>query len=322
MAELQNTFSWSHSAAKDFDACRRRRFWEKYAKWGGWGRSATALQKKAYLLSKMNNRWSLQGDAAERAAMFVLRQAQKGVSLTAEEAFEQSAKPYLRSQWDASLQKKWTQDPKSNNLHEHYYPQFARGTDRELIIKTAETVKLCLSNFVENFLPRFAGIKFDQEVAVAHVGAGGDPEHFMFEGVKVYAIPDYVYREGNIWHIHDWKSGKVREEHGKQLGVYALWAHTKHFVPAENIRVYIEYLQSGETVEAPVTEDDLEGARNEIRESVAEMSEYLEDQDIVRNLPVPQDEWELAADPPLCRLCSFFELCQPELEELELEFDI
>lgn len=318
MADLVNTFSWSHSASKDFDTCRRRRFWEKYAKWGGWNRNATPLQKKAYLLARMNNRWSLQGDAAERAAMFILRQAQQGKDVDAESAFEQVAKGYLRSQWNDSLSAKWKENPKACNLHEHYYPQFARKSDRELVIETAGVVKTCISNFIETFLPRFRDVKPDQEVDVALVGSGGDPEHFQFEGVKVYAIPDYVYRTGTTWHIHDWKSGRQREEHGKQLGVYALWAHTKHFVPPENIRVYIEYLQSGETIEAAVSPDDLDAVRDEIRSSVGEMSEYLEDQDLVRNLPLPQEEWELAAEPSACRLCNFYELCQPELDELNL----
>ena len=72
MAELKNTFSWSFSAGSDFDDCRRRRYWNKYGMWGGWGRNAPAESQLAYRLNKMNNRYSLQGQAAEEAVMWVL----------------------------------------------------------------------------------------------------------------------------------------------------------------------------------------------------------------------------------------------------------
>ena len=45
----------------------------------------------------------------------------------------------------------------------------------------------------------------------------------MYEGVKIYAIPDYAYRIGNQIHIHDWKAGKMKpEQHRLQLSIYAL----------------------------------------------------------------------------------------------------
>jgi len=201
-------------------------------------------------------------------------------------------------------------------LHEHYYPDFTSKSDRELVIETADVVKRCIEKFIELILPRFEGVRPDQEVPIALVGSGGDPEHFFLDDIKVYAIPDYVYREGQVWCIHDWKSGKPREEHAKQLGVYALWAHIKHHVPAEQIRVSIEYLQTGECLSSGITEAELEATRAEIRASAEEMAEYLEDHDLVRNHPLPQDEWELAAEPTICHMCNFYELCQPELDEL------
>ncbi len=45
------------------------------------------------------------------------------------------------------------------------------------------------------------------------------------------------------------------------------------------------------------------------------MSEYLVDYDRKKNVPIPKDEWELAADPASCKMCKFYELCKGELEE-------
>ena len=82
MAELKNTFSWSFSASSDFEDCRRKRYWAKYAMWGGWERNAEPLQKAAYRLTKMDSRFSLRGQAAEEAVLYALRETQRGNAVT------------------------------------------------------------------------------------------------------------------------------------------------------------------------------------------------------------------------------------------------
>lgn len=46
------------------------------------------------------------------------------------------------------------------------------------------------------------------------------------------------------------------------------------------------------------------------------MTEYLVDFDRTKNEALPQDEWELAAEPNICSYCNFYELCKPELDTL------
>ena len=46
--------------------------------WGGWEAAASDEQKTAYRLNKMDNRWGLMGQAAERAIMWVLKEHQDG----------------------------------------------------------------------------------------------------------------------------------------------------------------------------------------------------------------------------------------------------
>ncbi|MBN1269768.1 MAG: PD-(D/E)XK nuclease family protein [Kiritimatiellae bacterium] len=315
MAELINTFSWSFSAADDFDACRRKRYWGKYAMWGGWNREASETQRKAYAFTKMDNIYSLQGAAVEEAVMWLLRQKQTGRDATAEEAYEDIARPFLNNAWKESRGKKWQTDPKKYCcLREHYYGEWDPPTEKERTAAAAEHTRLCIRNFIAKVLPRVGGVRRDQEIEIAVKGRG-DPESFEFNGLKVYAIPDYAYRQEAQVHIHDWKSGKPKETHRQQLFLYGLWAHTKHGVRPEDLFVYIEYLGDARVAVAQVGESDLQAIRDRISESVAEMTEYLVDGDIKRNEPVPKDEWDLAADRRICRQCNFFELCKPELEE-------
>jgi CRISPR/Cas system-associated exonuclease Cas4 (RecB family) len=312
MAELENLFSWSHSAAKDFEECRRRRYYEKYAKWGGWNRQATPEQKTAYRLSKLSNRYQLLGDAVEKSVMWMIRANQRGQTPTAEEAFQTVARPLLRAKWDESTCGEWRAVPKKCCLHEHYYPDLHAGVDRERVVEVGTLARTCLENFARLFLPRFAGISPADEVEIASVHDGA-PEFFEVDGLRVYAIPDYVHREGPLWRIHDWKAGKPRPEHPRQVLVYALWAQRKHQVPPDRVRLHLEYLQVGESLEVPVAEADLTATLEGIRESMLDMREYLEDADPVANRPRPKEEWELADEPRVCTRCNFYELCKPEL---------
>jgi hypothetical protein len=315
VAELQNTFTWSFSAAEDFEQCRRKRYWAKYGMWGGWAENATPQQRAAYRLGKMENGHSLLGQAVETAALWVIRQHQAGATVTADQAYEAAARPFLNRAWKESKDGGWRQSPKKYCcLKEFYYHELDADAQRRWVDMIVRQSRQCLATLLDSVLPRIAQVHKEQEIPIA-TPAAGDPEHFHCEGIKIYAIPDYVYRQGPELHIHDWKAGKVRERHQGQLSLYGLWAHVNHQVPPGQIHVHIEYLADGHVDSRALTAGDLELAKAHIAESVREMAEYLVDSDIGRNIPCPKEEWEMAAAPSLCRLCNFRELCAPELAE-------
>ena len=182
MAELINTFSWSCSAAEDFEECRRKRYWAKYAMWNGWKSTATPLQKAAYRLSKMDNRFSLLGYAVEEAVMWIIRQQQAGQAVTAEQAYETVARPLLNRSWKESRERQWAVEPKKFCcLREHYYDALDAETQKQCVAYIMEQTKRCLGNFIAGVLPKLAAVKPAQEVAIAKAGLG-DPESFALEG--------------------------------------------------------------------------------------------------------------------------------------------
>jgi len=314
VGELKNTFSWSFSAAEDFDQCRRRRYWSKYGMWGGWDRNATLEQKTAYRLCKMDNRWGLMGQAAENAIMWVLKQHQQGVLVDSDAAWKTIARPFLTQKWTESIEGNWRNSPKQFCcLREHYY----KTLDDEHAAKRqiADQVQNCIGNFIEKVLPRIGEIGPKQEFGIATPQTGGDVEHFIYEGVKIYSIPDYAYRIGDQVHIHDWKAGKIKaEQHRLQLSLYALWAIVKHDARLEDVFLYVEYLNEGQVLPFQLTEADMEETKALVGDSVGEMTEYLVDHDRDKNEPLPKEEWELTLDPINCGQCNFYELCKPELD--------
>lgn len=319
MAELKNTFSWSYSAAADFDICRRRRYWSKYGKWGGWNSQASPKQRKAYQLDKMDNLYSLLGQAVERSVMHVLRRRQQGLTVTAEQAYDEVARPFLNGAWLDSVKRRWEQNPKRYRcLREHYYQQLTAEQSKTLTADMSKRVRTCTESFIRIVLPRIEQVTRDMEIPVDTPDTPGDSEHFMLNDIKVYAIPDYVYRLDGHVRIHDWKSGRTREGHLEQLLVYALWAHEKHGAAPEDIDIYVEYLKDGEVHVGAVTESDMETILLRIGQSVADMSEYLVDADREKNVPLPEEEWELTLDAANCLHCNFLELCTPELRSMGL----
>ena len=313
MAELKNTFSWSFSAAEDFDVCRRKRFWAKYAMWGGWSLDAAPLQKDAYRLAKMENAWSVLGRAVEEAVMWALRRRQANVAVTVDEAYENGARPYLIRAWTESRKKLYLQNPKKHIcLREHYYQDWPAGRENEVMELIKTKARSCIVNFMDSVLPRLERVNPAQEIRVAVIGSGGDPESFELNGMKIYAIPDYVYREGDRLHIHDWKAGKAKSSHEDQLKLYGLWAQAKHGVPPDKVDIFIEYLADGSVRQLAITEADLESVKARIGSSVSEMADYLVDGDIARNQALPQPDWDLTVDFDCCRLCNFLELCRKD----------
>ncbi len=314
VVQLKNTFSWSHSAAVDFETCQRKRYWNKYGKWGGWDSRAAPSARKAYQLDKMDNFYSMLGQAVEQAAMHILRVHQSGENCSADEAYEKVARVFMNDVWSDSRGGEWRRNPKRFRcLREHYYKTISKDEERVLATQIADQARECLSNFAERTMPRIADVARDMELPIDSADTPGDVENFVFEGVKVYAIPDYAYRKDGAVHIHDWKAGAERAGHLEQLAVYGLWAATKHRVDSENILVYAEYLKNGSVHADSIEDADLDRAVLRIDTSIADMTEMLVDGDRSRNEPLPIEEWELALSCDPCRFCNFYELCEDEL---------
>jgi hypothetical protein len=314
MAKLKNVFSWSFSAASDFEDCRRKRYWNKYGKWGGWDKNADPVQKKAYQLDKMDNLYSILGQAVELSIMHVLRQHQSGKSCDINTAYDQVAKPFMNRAWKDSKGELWKQNPKEYKcLREHYYKTLSPEQEKELTVNIIKRTKTCIGNFIRKTLPRIMDITPNLELPVQTPEMRGDTEHFVYEGVKIYAIPDYTYRKDGIIHIHDWKAGKQKNAHKDQLAVYGLWADIKHRKDKEEICAYVEYLKDGKVLTSVMNDNDLLQIKNRIESSVADMTEFLIDANRERNEPLPKDEWEITTDGKICEYCNFYELCESEL---------
>ena len=127
MAEFKNEFSWSFSKAKDFSACPRRYYWERYGSWGGWENMAPQKVKDAYRLKHMKNRYALVGIAVDLAVKEAVAKIQAGEEVTFEEAYK-TARDYLVKVWYEHQKKDYEKNPKrSTCIRDLYFSEFLIG---------------------------------------------------------------------------------------------------------------------------------------------------------------------------------------------------
>ncbi len=309
---LTNRFSWSYSAATAFETCPRKRYWSKYAAWGGWSPEAPKEARDAYRLGKMDSRFTLMGQVVEATIQWLLKEVQAGRQPSAETAYETVARPQLNEAWKASKSGRWREDPKRCIcLHEHYYPALHAqlATDWPQQLKAA--VMQCIEHFIADIMPRLKDVQPSDEVAV-------DPlQAVEWEGLRVYAVPDYVFQREDEFCIIDWKAGQPNPSHAKQLAIYAWWARQVHGIAPERMRLNIAYLQTGQVVEEAGSEALIASAEDWIRTSAMDMAAYLKNGDLEANQPCAKEEWDMTPERSVCQRCNFYALCEPEFERLD-----
>jgi hypothetical protein len=135
----------------------------------------------------------------------------------------------------------------------------------------------------------------------------GEASHEL-NGVKVYAVPDFAYRQHGTVHLVEWKTGVTERSHETQMVGAALFLQSRHGVPPTAIRASVVFLNSG--VEQPVALD--EGARGRFHSlfssSVAAMKSLLVRPQ--RNIPRAESAFPRTADPAVCSRCAFRRPCR------------
>jgi len=130
--------------------------------------------------------------------------------------------------------------------------------------------------------------------------------------MKVYIKVDVLFPLGDRIHILDWKTGKTDPgRHRKQLVGYATWASTHFAVEPERVLPTLAYLYPAyEEVQQSFTVADLQAFAVQVRAETNEMYEYC--RDIEQNVPLEKDAFPRIDDPRVCAQCAFRAVCFPE----------
>ena len=300
MADLKREFSWSFTRDRLFKDCRRQYYYNYYAMWGGWKRDGDEFAKQAYLLKNMKNLDMWAGEVTHQIIKWVLINKKNGIKNTYDDASGR-AKWLLTKGWQQSLNKEWQSNAKYNlNLFEHYY---ARELSQEVVNeKLKKKVYGSLKHlFNSGFLDELDGLQRENFLNIE------DLDSFIFEGVKVYASPDFAFKNGS-YNLYDWKTGRASDDDKLQLSCYALYTMNKWQISLENIKVIPVYLAEESPRFIPLEGVVIEDVKNHIRQSVDVMKSVLisdvEANEIdIAKCPKTDTSWR-------CRNCFFQEICE------------
>jgi hypothetical protein len=312
MGELVNTFNWSASRAALFDKCSRAYFLNFYGSWGGWERTAPEATREAYRLKKLSNRWTWSGSVVHEAIRCALERARSGkpdlgLARELELAHWKMKQDFKHSQGEArgrKLRKDFT------GLTEHEYreplsPEDWRGA--------WESAKTAIEGFYAGrWLPLARTLRPDQWLCIDEPDF--DLSAFEFEGVRVFAVPDFAYidEQGTV-RIIDWKTGRPRENADATLAGYALYLESRFKFKAAACRATLVYLTEGVEREVRIDHSAIEEFRSNVRRSVGLMRELLAEP--TSNTPRPQEAFPMTDNLATCARCAFRRVCNREEQQ-------
>jgi len=296
--ELVNEFSWSKSRHGKLEECPRLYWLHYYGAWGGWEATVSPEVRETYVLKHLSTRQQWAGKVVHEAVAFSLSITRSG-AVPPVDTLVQRIHLRMREEFRRSRRGDYRQHPKRVlGLVEH---ELGEPIADEEWKANWDNVERCVRSFyasdwmrIARTLPRGAWLPIDEI------------DSFLLDGVKVFAGPDFAYRDGETTVLVDWKTGRPRPEDEEQVQGYTLFAGAKWSAPPERVLARLVYLSTGEERAVTVTPAALETFRSHFRESVARMRSLMRDP--ARNFAVA-DDFPMTESMGRCRLCAFRRRC-------------
>lgn len=309
MADLTNDFGWSSSRASMFEECRRRYFLTYYRAWGGWEQNAPKPVRDAYVLKKLDNRWSWAGHVIHDIIRRALLMYRNGRQVDVAKMID-GAHLLMREDWRFSAERQfWTARGRKGftGLVEHEYREdVAAAAWKALWLQIQASLRWW---FLESRWPVLAR-ELEPKQWLTVDEKDFEKTVILVDGVRVFAVPDFAYIEGDeTVTVVDWKTGRAPGT-SDQLVVYALFIEDKFGIPAESVRGRFVYLQDGTERPVRIGPTDLQALKERMFKSVCDMRELLVD--VERNVPRDENAFPKTSDLKTCARCSFRRLCGRE----------
>jgi hypothetical protein len=323
---IVNEFGWSVSRESMFDSCLRRYYFHYYLSWGGWERQAPRIAREAFRLKRLTSLPLWRGQLAHYIATKVLASLRAKGRIPAFEDVSRYTLERFETQLEFSNSKKYLTEPKKKGgrlnidwlaLFEHEYD---RPLPPEKLEKTRNECLTAMKGLLESDILAAIAETDTDGWAIENIDLAEFAQVFDFEGAKVFAKTDFMYRgTDGSFNIVDWKTFSKKNtgagKEGKarvQLGVYGYYAVSILGEPLERIKLLeVNLLDGGAAVEYSISNDDLEEFYSHIRGGIDKLSSVLIKGDIKRNEAGPPDLFP-KVDNGLCRYCNFYRICKDE----------
>jgi CRISPR/Cas system-associated exonuclease Cas4 (RecB family) len=277
---------WSSTRSETFRTCRRRYFFQYYARYD------TELPlEHIQRLKGLSSIPMTVGEAVHDVLAVLLRR------------LLQSADPIDGDRFVCHVRQTLELALSGKELMEVHYGQRPMPRADDLFDSAMVCFEHLLSSERYNWL--VAVLQRDPRYLIESPGYGEG----RLQGMKIYAKVDCLVEADGQVVILDWKTGRQDPvKHSRQLLAYAAWAEDYLGVEAQQIRCLAVYLQNGyeEFVKHP-TRTDLQGLAMEVMAEIQDMQSLL--RDVERNIPLGKNNFPLTENRGYCRNCQFRKLC-------------
>ncbi len=308
---LVNELSWSLSRHQKFTECRRAYWFHYYRSWGGWEPDAPAWKRELYVLKQLGNRFTWAGTIAHAAIRGTLTAIRARRPVDPERVLQRVHR-VMRQDFVSSREKRQWRDTirrDFNGLVEHEYGD---AVSQESWHQAWVTVRDALQWFFDSKWPSLAqSLQADDWLEVDNQ-AISESSHRL-RGVKVYAVPDFAFRQDGTVHVIEWKTGDSARPHELQMVGSSLFVENRHGIALSQMRASVVFLNSGR--EQPVALNPAAVARyhSTFASSFSAMKSVLAN--TKKNVPLPEAAFTTAANPALCTRCPYRRPCRAEYRD-------
>jgi CRISPR/Cas system-associated exonuclease Cas4 (RecB family) len=303
--ELVNGFSWSKSRHEKLSECLRGYYFHYYGSWGGWAEDGPEEARRLYVLKKLGNRFTWAGSVAHDAIKSILLGIRRGAEVDSAALVEKVHRA-MQADWKHSASKAYwrTRRRDFGGLVEHEYDEAVPKEEWEA---NWQIVRSAIEWFLSSrWVPLARSLKANQWLEVDDKSF--EDTAFVLDGVKVFAIPDFAYVDGDGNPVVvDWKTGQAREGYDEQVIGYALYLSQRYQLRLDRMQAALVYLNDGVERLVRIDEDSVCGFKAHFARSVSRMKELLEDPE--RNVPRNVAAFPLTDDLETCARCAFRRAC-------------
>jgi CRISPR/Cas system-associated exonuclease Cas4 (RecB family) len=284
--EYTDILGWSMSRYDRFLSCKRRYFYDYYAKFD----TDISLEKIQFLKS-LTSKPLEAGNIVHSVIKDILKRYQTNI------------KPINRNKFFDYLFETTKKHCNSKIFFEYYY-NGEIVLPSEIYTKTKSMLENLLNSLRFKWIGKSA-ISQSSEWIIEPEGFG----ETRINNLKAFCKVDFLFPSGNKLYIMDWKTGKPeKKKHSKQLLGYSLWANYHLGQRAENIVPIVVYLYPQYSEKNIEVDDRLINEFTEIvlRET-EDMYAYL--MNVKKNIPKAKGEFPLTSNTFFCEYCSYKEIC-------------
>ena len=288
--EFTDILGWSYSRFATFQQCKRKYFYEYYAK-----RDIENVAK-IRVLRELTTVPLEVGNISHKLIQALLKRLQR----TSEEIDLEKFYDYAQ---------RTTMDICKEKVFEDVYYQKRDSIDFETEI--FGQVSQAMKNFLtsERLQWLFEEALVTNADWIVELDDRSKYGECRINDLKAYCKVDFMFPIDEGLHIIDWKTGKADyAKHSLQLRGYAGWANFQFGTDYSLIRTTIAYLlpEYNET-SVVLNEYDIDDFARQVKEQTDLMYEFCEVPEL--NIPLPKERFEMTQVVNFCKNCKYRELC-------------